>query len=297
MVSNEDVYRYEASGITVKKLADHVGAEVDGVDLSIPVSAEVARDIKDAWERHGVVVFRNQDLPPTAHRDFSAHFGPLVGHVLSRFNMADCPEVTIISNVVDEKGEKIGADRAGMLWHSDMSFVKRPSMGSLLYCVECPPVGADTQFASMHAAYDALPPEEQQRLATRQGVHDYAWHYRTYLAHRAQLTAEEEARTPPVTHPVIRTHPGTGRQALYVGEGLTRTIAGMDEDAGRKLVVELSDFATQPQFVYSHKWRPGDLVFWDNRSTMHRATEFDDRYRRLMRRTTILGDEPFYRAA
>src|SRR5690606_38406000 len=156
MKSSSDSYHYDQSGLTVRKLSEHVGAEISGVDLSRPVPAHVIRDIKDAWERHGVAVFRDQTLPPVAHRDFSAQFGPLVGHVLSRFNMAECPEVTIISNVVDDKGEKIGADRAGMIWHSDMSFVKRPSMGSLLYCVECPPVGADTQFASMFAAHDAL---------------------------------------------------------------------------------------------------------------------------------------------
>lgn len=292
-----DTYRFEQTGITVRKLSEHVGALIEGIDLSQPVSTQAINDIKEAWERHGVVVFRDQDLTPHVHRDFSANFGPLVGHVLTRFNMNDCPEVTIISNVVNEKGEKIGADRAGMIWHSDMSFVKRPSMGSLLYCVECPPVGADTQFASMFAAYDALSTADRQHFATLKGVHDYPWHYRTYLAHRKQLTPEEEAKTPPVMHPVIRTHPSTGRQAVYVGEGLTRTIADMDDEEGRKLVVDISNFATQPQFVYSHKWRPGDLVFWDNRSTMHRATEFDDRYRRFMRRTTILGDEPFYRAS
>jgi taurine dioxygenase len=295
MNTNADTYRYASSGITLRKLSEHIGVEIGGVDLSVPLGEQVIRDIKDAWERHGVAVFRDQELPPAAHRDFSAHFGPLVGHVLNRFNMNECPEVTIISNIVNDKGEKIGADRAGMIWHSDMSFVKRPSMGSLLYCVECPPVGADTQFASMFAAYEALSAKDRQHLATLEGVHDYPWHYQTYLQHRTQLTPEEAAKTPPVRHPVIRTHPSIGKHAMYVGEGLTRTIHGMDEEAGRKLVVELSNFSTQPEFVYAHKWRHGDLVFWDNRSTMHRATEFDDRYRRLMRRTTILGDEPFYR--
>lgn len=289
-----DTYK-GASGIIVRKLTEHIGAEIEGVDLSRPVTPAVISDIKEAWERHGVLVFRGQHLPPRAHRDFSAHFGPLVGHVISRFNMSECPEVTIISNVVGEDGKKIGADRAGMVWHSDMSFMPRPSMGSLLYGVECPPEGADTEFAGMFAAYDALPKAEQRRLAALHGIHDYPWHYRTYLTHRTPLTPEEEAKTPPVKHPAVRTHPSTGRQALYVGEGLTRTIAEMSEEAGRQLILELTQFATQPQFVYRHKWQPGDLVFWDNRSTMHRATDFDDRYRRLMRRTTILGDEPFYR--
>jgi taurine dioxygenase len=124
-------------------------------------------------------------------------------------------------------------------------------------------------------------------------VHDYAWHYATYLSHRPPLTDEERAKAPPVTHPALRTHPVSGRKAVYLSEGLTRTLEGMDEEAGRQLVVEVSQFATQPQFVYRHQWRPRDLVFWDNRSTMHRATEFDNRYRRLMRRTTVEGDAPF----
>ena len=140
--------------------------------------------------------------------------------------------------------------------------------------------------------YDALTPDLRRRIEGRSGVHDYPWHYATYLTHRPPLTDAEKAKTPPVRHPVIRTHPVTGRRALYVSEGLTRTIDGMDDAAGRDLVVEVSRFATEPRFVYAHKWKPGDLVFWDNRCTMHRATEFDDRYRRLMRRTTIEGDEP-----
>ena len=135
--------------------------------------------------------------------------------------------------------------------------------------------------------------EGRERLAQARGVHDYAWHYATYLTHRKPLTEDEKAQAPPVSHPAIRTHPVSGRRAVYVSEGLTRTIEGMDEAAGRALVLEASAFATQPQFVYSHRWRPRDLVFWDNRSTMHRATEFDDRHRRLMRRTTVEGDEPF----
>lgn len=288
-----DVYRTPRTRLAVRKLTEHIGAEIEGIDLSVPISQEAFADINEAFVEHSVVVFRDQDLPPAAHVDFSSRFGRLVGHVVNRFGLQDYPEVTLISNVVNEKGEKIGADRAGMLWHSDMSFVKRPMLGSMLYGVECPKVGADTQFASMFAAYDALEPALRDRLSGMRGVHDYPWHYRTYLSHRIPLTEEEEAKTPPVTHPAIRTHPVSRRKAIYIGEGLTRTIDGMPEEEGRRVVVEVTQFATQPQFVYSHKWRVRDLVFWDNRSTMHRATEFDNRERRLMRRTTVEGDEPF----
>lgn len=281
------------SSIRVRPLTEYIGAEVDQVDLSQPISQSEFEDINAALVAYGVLVFRNQDLPPAMHVDFAARFGRLVGHIVQRFSVEDYPEVTYISNVRNEKGEMIGADRAGMVWHSDMSYFKKPMLGSMLYGVECPPEGADTEFAGMFAAHDALPDSLRAQLEKSRGVHDYAWHYATYLSHRKPLTDEEKAKAPAVTHPALRTHPVSRRKAVYLSEGLTRTIEGMTEEAGRRLVVEVSQFATQPQFVYRHRWKPRDLVFWDNRSTMHRATEFDDRYRRLMRRTTVEGDEPF----
>jgi len=281
------------SAVRIRRLTEHIGAEIDNIDLSVPLSQAAFDDIQDALVEHGVLVFRDQALPPAAHHAFAARFGRLVGHVVKRFSNEDFPEITYISNVRNEKGEMIGADRAGMIWHSDMSYFPRPMLGSMLYGVECPPEGADTEFASMFAAHDALPETLRDHLARSRGVHDYAWHYETYLGHRKPLTADEKAKAPPVSHPALRTHPVSGRKAIYVSEGLTRTIEGMEESAGRRLVVETSQFATQERFVYRHKWRPRDLVFWDNRSTMHRATEFDDRHRRLMRRATVEGDVPF----
>ncbi len=286
-------YRGVHAGIGVRRLTDSIGAEITGVDLSRPIINEEYLDINQALVDHSVIVFRSQDLPPAMHVDFASRFGRLVGHIVRRFSVTDFPEVTYISNVVNDKGEKLGADRAGMIWHSDMSYFPRPMLGSMLYGVECPPEGADTEFASTLAAHDALPESLRVHLAGLRGVHDYAWHYATYLSHRNPLTEAEKAQAPPVTHPALRTHPVSGRKGIYVSEGLTRTMEGMEEAAGRQLVVEVSQFASQPQFIYRHKWQAGDLVFWDNRGTMHRATEFDDRYRRLMRRTTVEGDVPF----
>ncbi len=288
-----DVFKSDHTGITVRKLTEHIGAEIDGVNLSEPITEAEFRDIHDALVTHSVIVFRDQDVPPKMHVDFASRFGKLVGHVVRRFGLEDYPEITLISNVLNEQGQNIGADRAGMIWHSDMSYFKRPMLGSMLYGVECPASGADTEFASMFAAHDALDPAMRERLSTMRGVHDYAWHYETYLSHRTPLTEEEKAQAPAVTHPALRTHPISRRKAIYLGEGLTRTMEGMPEREGRRLVVEISQFATQPKFVYQHKWKARDLVFWDNRSTMHRATEFDNTQRRLMRRTTIEGDEPF----
>ncbi len=281
------------TGLHFRPLTPYIAAEVSGIDLSVPISDAQYQDLQFALGHYGVLVFRDQDLEPAMHVDFSSRFGSLVGHLVRRFSVEGFPEVTYISNVRNDKGEMIGADRAGMIWHSDMSYFPRPMLGSLLYGVECPPEGANTEFASMYAAYDALPQALRETLLRSRGVHDYPWHYATYLTHRPPLTEEEKAKAPPVTHPAIRTHPVTRRRAIYLSEGLTRTIAGLEEGAGRRLVLEISQFATQPQFVYSHAWRPRDLVFWDNRCTMHRATEFDNQYRRLMRRTTVEGDEPF----
>jgi taurine dioxygenase len=173
----------------------------------------------------------------------------------------------------------------------------RPSLGSFLYGVECPPEGADTEFASTRAAYDALPQDLAQRLSGLHGVHDYAWHYRTYLSHRQPLSDAEKAKTLPVSHPALRTHPVTGATTLYLSEGLTAHIDELPEDEGRALILEVSQFATQKQFVYRHRWQPNDLVMWDNRMTMHRATEFAQHHRRLMRRTTVIGDKPFFSGA
>jgi len=285
--------RTSSPALRVRRLTDHIGAEIEGVDLSRPISDAEFQAVNAALVEHGVLVFRDQDLPPAMHVDFSSRFGPLVGHIVKRFSVEDFPEVTYISNVKNDKGEMIGADRAGMIWHSDMSYMARPMLGSMLYGVECPPEGADTEFASMFAAYDALPESLRAQLAGLRGVHDYPWHYATYLSHRKPLTEEEKAQAPPVSHPIVRTHPVSGRKALYLSEGLTRAIEGMDEAEGRRLICLLTDFSTQPAFVYRHRWQPRDLVFWDNRSTMHRATEFDNQYRRLMRRTTVQGDAPY----
>jgi taurine dioxygenase len=281
------------SDLRIRRLTETIGAEISGIDLSRPISQGEFEDVNRALVAHSVIVFRDQELPPAMHVDFASRFGRLVGHIVKRFSVTDYPEVTLISNVVDENGEKIGADRAGMIWHSDMSYFPKPMLGSMLYGVECPSEGADTEFASMFSAHDALPEDMKVRLSGLHGIHDYTWHYATYLSHRKPLTDAEKAQAPPVTHPAVRTHPVSRRKAIYVSEGLTRTIAGMPEEEGRHLVVEVSRFATQPQFVYRHKWKVGDLVFWDNRSTMHRATDFDNRFRRLMRRTTVEGDVPF----
>ena len=229
--------------------------------------------------------FTGKILHPEMHVDCSIRFGPLVGHVVSRFGLPGFPKVTLLSNVENGQGQKMGADRAGMLWYSVLSFMACQSLGSFLYRVECPPLGGDTEFASTRAAHGALPKPLAQRLAGLHGMHDY----RTYLSHRTPLRDAEKEKTP-----AVRTHPQTGAGTVYLSEGLTSRIAELPDEEGRALVVDVSNFATESQFVYRHARQPNDLVIWDNRSTMHRTTEFENHYRRLMRRTTVTGDKPFY---
>lgn len=197
-------------------------------------------------------MFRDQQLSPERQKIFSGRFGTLMCHAIERFRHPAHPEVMIMTNMKDAAERNIGASRAGFEWHSDQSYKPVPALGSMLYGIECPPVGANTEFASMYAAYDALPAESKLLIENRYDIHDYACAWATYHKDRAPLTDAEKAKVPPVLHPLVRIHPETGRKALYLSEGLTRSIEGMSEEAGRALVLELNDFATQPRFVYSH---------------------------------------------
>lgn len=282
--------------IEVIPLSPAMAAEFRGADLSQPLSDAMFDAIRRAFLEHQILVFRDQQLTPKQQQAFSERFGELAGHVVDRFNMSEAPAVHILSNAINKEGRKIGADRAGRFWHSDLSYMERPSAATLLYGVQVPPEGGDTLFANMYTAYEALPEARRRWLEAQTAVHDYVRHYELFLSHREPLSEAEKAKTPPIEHPAVRTHPETGRKALYLSEGLTSHFVGMGQDESLKIIKELTAFATGPDFVYRHKWRNGDLVMWDNRCTMHQATPFpEDKYVRLMHRTTVLGYKPFLR--
>ncbi len=281
------------ASIAFTPLTPVVGAECQGIDISQPVSDETIADINNALAEYGVLLFRDQDITPEQQIDFSRKFGQLDIHVLDQFLLPGHPEIYIISNVV-ENGKHIGAHGGAKHFHSDLSYNPEPSLGSLFLCRECPPEGGQTEFAGMFSAYDALPDERKQWLSQQRGVHDYVYHYENFLTHRKPLTEEQKAKLSPSAHPAVRTHPVSGRNGIYLSEALTSHLKGVDKEEGRRLIKEICDFATQPQFVYRHEWRIGDLVFWDNRAVMHRALPFDeDQSRRVMHRTTVHGDKPF----
>jgi taurine dioxygenase len=274
-------------------LSPVIGVEVRGVDLRREIDAPTFAEIRGLLNRHSLLLFRDQAIDDQQHIAFSRRFGELMIHVLKQYLTTPYPEIYVLSNVV-EQGKPIGAHKEGWNWHSDLSYMAEPSLGSALYGLEVPPEGGDTRFASLHAAYDALPAAMQARIRGLKAVHSYQGYYASYFPDRAPLTEEQKARVPDVVHPVVRTHPETGRPVLYVGQDIVKEIVGLAPAESRALLAELNAHAVSERFVYQHKWRAGDLIVWDNRATMHQATPYDDvKYRRVMHRTTIKGDRPF----
>ena len=281
--------------IEVTPLSDVFGAEVAGADLNDWDDDEQFKRIRQAFLDHGVIAIRDQKIDPAAQIAFARRFGELQGHVLSKFCLPSHPEILILSNR-RKNGEPIGIADAGRHWHSDMSYAERPPLGSMLYAHEIPPEGGDTLFADMHAVLDALPSATRSRIDGLQGAYNYTRDYEKARAKnpdRPPLSAEQLASLGEVTHPVVRTHPDTGRKALYVNEGHTIGLAGLPENKAHALMQELFEFSTRPEFVYRHVWQRHDVLFWDNRRALHHALPYDRQHIRHMHRVTVAGDRPF----
>ena len=284
-----------AQHFEVRPFAAPVGAEVIGLDISKPISTEDFARIHKAHLDHHVLVFRCQQITPQEHIDFSRRFGPLEIHVLHQFQLKDHPEILIVSNI-KENGEPIGLGDAGVYWHSDISYKPKPSLGSLLHAQELPSEGGDTLFADQHLAWESLSPELQQRILPLKAEHSYLAKYEELRAKnpwRPKLSQAQIDQVAPAVQPVVRTHPETGRKALFVSEHFTTRIVGLPQDESDALLAQLCAHSVKPEFVYRHTWAPHDLVFWDNRSLMHLAAGTPDHLRRRLNRTTIVGDTPF----
>jgi taurine dioxygenase len=284
-----------ASTIEIRRFDAPVGAEVIGLDLHRPLpDADFAR-IHRAHLDHHVLVFRDQRITPQQQIDFSRRFGPLQIHVLHQFLLAGHPEILVVSNIVDN-GKPIGLGDAGHYWHSDLSYKEKPSLGSLLHAQELPEEGGDTLFANMHLAWDTLPDALKRQVSGLRAEHSYLAKYeelRQRSPWRPKLSDEQVAQVKPVEQPVVRTHPETGRKALFVSEHFTTRIVGLPDDESRDLLAQLFAHSVKPEHLYRHRWQPHDMVFWDNRSLMHLAAGCPDHMRRRLNRTTIEGDLPF----
>ncbi|MGB9991512.1 TauD/TfdA dioxygenase family protein [Massilia sp. SM-13] len=272
-----------------------LGAEVLGLDLSQPVCNRAFLRVHDAHLKHHVLVFRDQHITPQQQIDFSRLFGKLQIHVLRNFQLEGHPEVLVISNIIED-GKPTGLGDAGHFWHSDLSYKETPSLGSMLHAQELPAEGGDTLFANMHLAYDTLPSALRSAIRGKYAEHSYLAQYAELQRRspfRPNLTQQQIDEVKPVTHPVVRTHPETGRPALFVSEHFTTKIVGVPADESRALLDELFAHSVRPEHIYRHQWQPGDLVFWDNRSLMHLAAGCPPDQRRKLYRTTIEGDVPF----
>ncbi|HUN74622.1 MAG TPA: TauD/TfdA family dioxygenase [Steroidobacteraceae bacterium] len=279
---------------TVKPLHPLFAAEISGIDFSRPIDSLTLSEVVAAMDRHAVCVCRATGLDDERHIAFSRLLGELelaprlFGSHILRFKhpeLFDAGNLDASGNILIDERRRV-YNRGNALWHTDSSFNSHRSSYSLLLAHETPPVGGDTQFADMRAAYDALPQATKSRIDGLVAEH-WLWHSRQLAGYPEPTEAERRAK-PPAQHPLVQVHPGSGRKTLYLASHASH-IVGWPIEEGRQLLRELIEFATQPQFCYTLEWSgPGDLVIWDNRCTMHRATRFEDtKYRRDMRRTTV----------
>lgn len=277
--------------LKVKPTSAGLGAEIIDIDLRHIDDAEFA-GLHRAWLDNLVLLVRNQELTDAELIAFSRRFGALdlapVQETGRRF-VEGLPELYVVSNVV-ENGEPIGSLGHGeAVWHTDMSYVERPPKASALYALEIPPTGGDTSFVNMYAVYAALPEELKRRIAGLRIKHDGTYNSGGYL--RQGVVATDDPRTAPgVLHPLVYTHPETGRPALYLGRRRNAYIDGLSLADSEALLDRLWAHVEHKEFVWTHVWRPGDLVLWDNRCTMHRRDAFDATARRILHRTQIRGE-------
>ena len=279
----------------VNPLGDRFAAEIVGVDLAQELAEDEFEALRAAWFDAGVAVFRDQHFSPAQHVAFSRRFGELIVHVMHQFLLPGHPEILLISNRKRPDGTPMGFEDAGRYWHSDISYDERPAMGSHLHAVEIPPEGGDTLFADMRHALRTLPDTLRRRVEGRRARHSYTRNHRkneTVEGGRPAFSAEQRDRLNDVSHPMVRTVEDTGEEALFVNPGFTFAVEEMDEAESDALLAALFEHSTREAFLYTHRWRPGDLLCWDNRSVMHRATLYDPAATRHMHRTTIAGVRP-----
>jgi taurine dioxygenase len=281
---------------SITKSGDACGAEV-AFNLSTELDDRTFGEIEQAFHDNIVIYFRGQQLSNERHIGFSRRFGELEIHVLKKYLLPDHPEILLISNIKDENGENIGLADAGFTWHTDVSYLKRPSRCSLLYAKEVPhrdgKALGDTVFTNTRAAYEALPDGMKRRLSGLKAIHRYSARERVANSPRPKLTKQQLEETPDAAHPIVRTHAWTGLKSLYVTAGECIGIEGMPDDEAIALIRELHAHCMRPEFQYRHKWRVGDLLMWDNASSMHLAIcDYQLPERRLMHRTTVAGEVP-----
>jgi len=282
--------------ISVEKLHPALGAAIRGVDLRRPMDADTFRAVHDAWMEHLVVVFPEQHITDEEHVAFTRYFGePEIFHQTIIRSRA-VKEIFRVSNVDDDgvlmppSHPTVKQVSLAQLWHTDSSYRQMPCIGSLLHGVEISRTGGETQFINMYMVYDELPADLKRQAEGRRAQHDFENLHR--LSDLKPLTAAERAVMPPAWQPMVRVHPVTGRKSLYISPLYNDVVEGLNTAEAKQLIDDLTAFAAQPRFLYKHRWEPDDVLMWDNRCTIHAVTPHDPTERRVMHRTTIMGDQP-----
>jgi taurine dioxygenase len=277
------------TAFTITPLTEHTGAEVVGLDCTKPIDAETRAALNQAFVAHHLLVVRDQHFSPEEFKAAAQLFGELQPHHQKELHVPGHPDVSYVSNDIFRNGKRI---IPGETFHTDHSNHPRPPKATMLFAVELPSRGGDTQFVNMHDAYDDLPEETKRRLDGLKAVHVYQSKY----SPRDLAGLNEESRRelpPPSIHPLVRTHPENGRKALYLNPVRIESIVGMDEASTLNLIDVLMQYATQTKYEYRHQWRHGDWLLWDNRSVMHQANpDYDMSERRYLYRLMLKGEVP-----
>ncbi len=281
---------------TVRPLHPVLGCEIAGITLEQAVSPALFAKVYEAFLEYQLILFHDVDLPQATQVAFARNFGEVQVHVLSdQYGTKDHPEIYFLSNL-DRDGNPSGKhpDKGTLYWHTDGSWRERTGQATMMYSEIVPPAGSggETEFADMYSAHDFLPAAMKAKIEGRRAFHNLDFS-RTRRHGEDLLTTEQKAKVPPVAHPIVRTHPQTGRKAIFLGDH-AEWIEGLPYDEGRALIEQINSVITPPERVYAHSWSPRQCIVWDNRCLLHRATGFDEaRLKRVMRRCTINGDKPY----
>jgi taurine dioxygenase len=276
----------------VRPLTPKVGAEIRGVDLTQGVDDALFGSLYQAFLRYQLLLFTAQNLSPARQVEFARHFGEVQIHVMNQYHADGHPELYRLSNL-DERGNPTGKypDKGTLEWHTDGSWQRVTGQATIIYSEVSTSEGGETHFCDMYGAWERLPLEWKTRIDRLRAIHNLDFS-RTRRHGEDPMTAAQRQKTPPVDHPIVRSHPETGRKCLYLGDH-AEYIAGMDYAEGRELIEQLNKLAIHSDLTYRHRWSPGQLIAWDNRCLMHRVTAYDPAtQRRVIRRCTVLGEVP-----
>lgn len=276
----------------VRPLTPRLGAEICGVDLAGGVDAALFQSLYRAFLRYQVLLFPPQDLPPARQVEFARRFGEVQIHVMNQYHADGFPELFRLSNL-DENGRPNGRhpDKGTLAWHTDGSWQRVTGQATIIYGEVMPESGGETHFCDMYGAYERLDASWKARIAGLRAVHNLDFSRNRRHGEEPMTEAQRLAR-PPVDHPIVRTHPQTGRKCVYLGDH-AESIVGMPYDEGRALIEELNALIVHPDLSYEHRWRAREMIVWDNRCVLHRATAYDEATQgRVIRRCTVLGETP-----